>query len=258
MYTTMYISVMNVCNNFLYSNTVKLLRELGNTWQQIADILMISRTTLWGRVRELGLPTSRYSQLSDSELDSVMPTLVQRFPNNGTTLMWGHLKSLNIAISCSRVHDSVLCVSRHLVGTRQRTTVNRRASCVPAPNFLWHIDGLHCLIRWRIVLHGGIDGYSRRVLYLHASDNTRALAVVRLFRSAVHTCGWPFRVRFDRGGETVEVARAMLSVCGTGRKCYLVGSSVHNQRIERLWRDTFRCVCHFFLFTLLWYGGFGY
>ena len=27
------------------------------------------------------------------------------------------------------------------------------------PNSLWHIDGYHKLIRWRIVIHGVIDGY---------------------------------------------------------------------------------------------------
>lgn len=29
-------------------------------------------------------------------------------------------------------------------------------------------------------------------------------------------------------------------------QCYLVGSSVHNQHIERLWKDVFRCVGHYF------------
>ena len=98
----------------------------------------------------------------------------------------------------------------------------------------------------------GIDGFSRRVVYLHSSDNNRADTVVRLFRSAVQVCGWPCRVRSDRGGENVEVARAMLTVRGTGRRCHLVGSSVHNQRIERLWRDTFRCAAHYFY--SLFYG----
>ena len=115
---------------------------------------------------------------------------------------------------------------------------------VPAPNCLWHIDGLHCLIRWKIVIHGGIEEYSRRVVFLQASHSNRADTVECLFRQAVSVCGWPSRIRIDRGGENIDVARAMLDAQGTGQRRVLVGSSVHNQRIERLWRDVFHCVCH--------------
>ena len=87
-----------------------------------------------------------------------------------------------------------------------------------------------------------MDGFSRRIVYLHAASNNRAETVFRLFHGAVLECGWPSRVRSDKGGENVDVARAMLLVRGTGRKSHITGSSVHNQRIERLWRDTFRCV----------------
>ena len=80
------------------------------------------------------------------------------------------------------------------------------------------------------------------MVYLHASGNNRAETVLELFRKAVRECGWPSRVRSDKGGENVEVAKAMINVRGAGRKSHLIGSSVHNQRIEHLWRDTFRCV----------------
>ena len=47
---------------------VELLREMRYTWQQVADVLMISRSTLWRRLTELGFPMSSYSDISDSEL----------------------------------------------------------------------------------------------------------------------------------------------------------------------------------------------
>ena len=108
------------------------------------------------------------------------------------------------------------------------------------------MDGLHCLIRWKIVIHCAIDGYSRRILYLHASDNNRAETVFLHFHEAVTECGWPSRVRSDKGGENIDVAQAMLMVRGTNRQSHNTGSSVHNQRIERLWRDIFHCVGHLY------------
>ena len=104
-------------------------------------------------------------------------------------------------------------------------------------------DGLIFLIhhRWRIVIHGGIDGFSRMIVYLKASTNNHASTVYQLFHTAVQTYGLPSRVRSDKGGENVDVAWFMLShpLRGPDRGSHIAGRSVHNQSIERLWRDVF-------------------
>lgn len=97
-----------------------------------------------------------------------------------------------------------------------------------------------------MVIHGGIDGYSRLIVYLECSSNNKATTVARLFLKATEEFCWPSRVRTDKGGENVEVARLMLEKRGEGRGSIIQGSSVHNQRIERLWRDTRRMVVEYF------------
>ncbi len=126
---------------------------------------------------------------------------------------------------------------------RWHQVISRRTYSVKRSNSLWHIDGHHSLIRWRVVVHGGIDGFSRMITYLAGSTNNRALTVYRLFRAATEEYGVPSRVRSDKGGENVLVCQFMVSHRGLGRGSHIAGSSVHNQRIERLWRDVYRCVC---------------
>ena len=88
-----------------------------------------------------------------------------------------------------------------------------------------------------MVTHAGIDGYNRVVVFAQCSNNNKASTMYELFLKAVQQYGLPSRVRSDQGKENTMVAQHMLDNRGLNRGSMIVGSSVHNQRIKRLWRD---------------------
>ena len=103
---------------------------------------------------------------------------------------------------------------------------------------MWPYQVHNAIHRWRFVIHGGIDGYSRVPVFLKCSSNNRAETVQMYFEEAVQIYGVPIRVRTDKGEENFQIARYMLSLRGDGS--IIMGRSIHNQRIERLWRDVFQ------------------
>ncbi len=96
---------------------------------------------------------------------------------------------------------------------------------------------------WGIYIHGGSDGASHRIMYLQAAGDKRATTVAKLFLGATSIFGWPTRVRCDKGRENVCVMLLMeLQNPGGVSKPVLAGRSVHNTRIERLWREVHRII----------------
>ena len=159
------------------------------------------------------------------------------------------LKSINLRIQRRRIRESLARIDPGSVRLRWAVVVSRRSYSVAGPNSLWHIDGHHSLVNWGFVIHDAIDGFSRCIVYLHCSTNNRSETVADLFEIATINFGCPSRVRTDKGGENVLVWAMMEEWRGCNRGSYLAGSSTHNQRIERLWRDVFCMVCNTFYYT---------
>jgi len=79
----------------------------------------------------------------------------------------------------------------------------KRTYNVTGPDHLWHIDSNHKLISWRFVIHGGIDDYSRAIVYLKCCTDNKASTVLQYFEEGVQEFGIPSRVRGDQGMENV-------------------------------------------------------
>ncbi|XP_055958592.1 uncharacterized protein LOC130013971 [Patella vulgata] len=227
---------------FLVSNGFKL--------NDMANLFNISPRTMSRRLLEYGISLNeKYSHISNDELDEIVIDLLSNFPNIGYRSIKGHLHSKGHIIQEYRVRESMIRVDIEGVLYRRLTLnpVRRRRYSVRAPNSLWHIDGYHKLISWHLVVHGGIDGYSRLPTYLKISNNNRAETVMQAFNEAVQNYGLPWRVRSDKGGENVRVAEYMINSRGFGRGSHITGRSVHNQRIERFWRDLWMgCISFFY------------
>lgn len=103
------------------------------------------------------------------------------------------------------------------------------------------------------MVHGSIDGYSRLVVFLVASNNNRSSTVLQHFNTAVTQYGVPSQVRCDYGGENVDVCLFMNVFHGMGTRSVLRGQSTHNQRIERFWGDLWTGMINVYhgLFTFL-------
>ena len=126
---------------------------------------------------------------------------------------------------------------------RRRHRLERRRYSTPGPNFLWHLDGWDKLKPFGFCLHGCIDGFSRRILWLEVdSTNKDPKVVANYFLSTVQQLkGVPRLIRTDKGTENIWIATLQKffrrNDAGglAGHKSIIQGKSTANQRIEAFW-----------------------
>ncbi|XP_059399811.1 uncharacterized protein LOC132131733 [Carassius carassius] len=215
----------------------------------IAELLGVSTRTIKRRLTEYGISLKdTYSKITDEELDNLVRSIKAKSPHLGHRMMKGHLQALGHRVPWTRVWDSMHRVDSAGILARitQLRCVVRRTYSVKGPLHVVHIDTNHKLIRYGLVIFGAIDGYSRKIMYLGPATDNKASTALGFFLQSVERHGFPLRVRGDQGVENVEIARCMFSVRGCGRGSYISGKSMHNQRIERLWRDIWMAVTNIY------------
>ena len=64
------------------------------------------------------------------------------------------------------------------VETRSKHRLRRREYKAEGPNHLWHIDGYDKLKPFGFCIHGAIDGYSRRIMWLEVGPSNNDPSVI--------------------------------------------------------------------------------
>ena len=163
--------------------------------------------------------------------------------NFGYRQMTQRLRGLGYVVDRETVRMCIKELDPEGVLERSRHRLVRRTYVTRGPNYLWHMDGYDKLKPYGFCIHGAIDGFSRKILWLKVgSSNNDPRVVASYFINCIRVLNLvPRCIRADRGSENVMV-------CGmqrylrrndvdsvAGNKSFMYGTSTSNQRIEAWW-----------------------
>ena len=114
-------------------------------------------------------------------------------PNCGSKNLASFLASHNIKVPRESLRQSLQRVDPIGISVRRCRAVHRRVYSVSRPLALWHFDGNHTLIRWRFVVQGCVDGFTRIPVFLACSTNNKASTVLACFMDVVAQ-SWLFQI----------------------------------------------------------------
>ena len=165
------------------------------------------------------------------------------YRNLGYRSLWRVLNVCSgIRVTQATVRTILNVVDPNGVELRSCHRLHRRLSFNRGPNYLLHIDGYDKLKPYGIAIHGAVDGFSRKIVWLEAGpSNNNPEYVARFYLDYVKRRGTvPLCIRMDAGTENVIIKDIQWTfrVCAdvnTPIPPFIEGSSTNNQRIERLW-----------------------
>jgi len=113
-----------------------------------------------------------------------------------------HKALLNRGLVCRKedVRKELKNIDPDGVAYRKRRRLQRRKYQSPGPNYVWHIDGHNKLKTFGFSIHGCIDGYSRKLIWLEVGTTNKMLKVIaRYYIDAVQNFGVPDKLKADNG-----------------------------------------------------------
>lgn len=211
----------------------------------VCHSISISLRTLKRVLYKLGL--KRRVPISDDIIVMAATEIEKQLKESGQSLgyktMWKRLMDKGIVIARDTVRHILLFMDKEGVQERARRRLKRRKYVNPGPNFVWHVDGYDKLKPYGFAIHGAIDGFSRRIMWLEVgiTNNNPKVTVKYFLDTLLQMKTSPCIIRCDHGTENVHIkhVQCYLRRGGTdefaGGHSFLQGRSINNQRIEAWW-----------------------
>ena len=138
-------------------------------------------------------------------------------------------------MSKEHVRKALVDIDPEGVSMHKKKTIKIRTYETNGPYDVLHIDGNDKLKRFGFAIHGCIDGFSRKVIWLFVSTtNNDPLVVANFCLKAITNLGRvPNTLRTELGTENVYCEE--LQVFTKNGNSYLYTASIRNQRIEAFW-----------------------
>jgi len=141
-----------------------------------------------------------------------------------------------VQVSKEATRLALLNVDPEGVQRRRTNAIKRRVYDSKGPGDIYHIDGNDKLKKWGICIHGGIDGFSRKLLWLKASTtNNNPVAIAHYYIQSLEANGFsPKILRMDKGTENTYCEKIQTFLTNDDES-FIYAKSTHNQRIEAFW-----------------------
>ena len=199
----------------------------------------ISKSTLLRRLRAYGL-SRRHQQVTDA-IHQQLRTRLEEIINGpgscgGYRTVWHTLQIEGWEVPRNIVASLLKEMDPEGVEFRKARRLKRRQYNNPGPNYAWHIDGYDKVKPWGFDIHGGIDGFSRKLLWLKVGRSNKSpdnIAYMYL-NSIIEVGGCPVELVTDLGTENAIVA-AIQSYFRDNPDAHRYVPSPRNQRIESWW-----------------------
>jgi len=192
--------------------------------------------TLKYRLHEYGLQRQSPSYDEMKVRQRIMEELNGPGCMSGYRSMWHTLRMEGFQVPRDTVEKMLRELDPEGCELRKTKRLRRRRYHAPGPNYCWHLDGYDKIKPYGFPIHGCIDGWSRKILWLKVSrsNNNPEIPAMFFLECIEEFGGCPVKVRTDCGTENGIIA-AMQSGFRGSADAHIYGTSPANQRIECWW-----------------------